>query len=677
MLILLQLAFANVKAQVTVGSEYIKAELSNSGVYNPPSFEFTTAYDSYNTSTANSIIKGLFFQGLPYSLAANGNNQTKVFCWYGVPKGLAVGEKRPAVILLHGGGGDAFTAWVDKWTNNGFIAIAIALEGQVPDKNPNWTYSGPSRNGFFGDIGNNLHDQWFYHAVADAILANSLLRNQAFTTQVDTNHIGITGISWGGIINNVVTGIDNRFDFSIPVYGCGYLYDSPIYSNLLSSLSSVNQKLYMNNWEPSLYIPLQKCPTLFIDGSNDLQFTMNIFTKTFNASTNEKYLRIEKNMTHGHTPGWTPAEIYNFAKYVTGYDLMAIKPLVYTSETINDAKQLTYQYSYNGSVDQAILYYTTDTVKWGQTEYEWLSKTCTLTKGSNSGTVSVTVPDEAQAYFVNINNTSGGLMFSSPMKFIYRDYDWYNFSTSIFITPIINTNGGVLTELVTNPNTSGINTSTSVGRFVKQSGEQAIIRFNLGQPITDISYLKQKLKLYVSGNLSSIPNKQIQIIFTNSKLGDTSTLYSEATIQNAETWAEYEFNFTGKTIPVEVIQAGGYDQMSIVFAPQDVTTNGTVYYFDDLRSTVKQSIIKYIPYYNWFDFSSDQKVENISYVSVLGGTYSKLYNFTNDAGVSTDVISKTGIASKFTKIAGSNKYTQLRYNFKEGMINESNITFKL
>jgi len=668
-------SIADVNALETEGPQYVRNAFVQSGVFNPPAYEFTSAYDTYNTSTANSTIKGLFIEGLPYSFAKNGNAKTKVFCWYGVPKGLVAGEKRPAVVLLHGGGGDAFTAWVDKWTNNGYIAIAIALEGQVPDKNPNWTYSGPARNGFFGDIGNVLQDQWFYHAVGDAILANSLLRNSAFTNQVDTSRIGVTGISWGGIITNVVTGIDNRFNFSIPVYGCAYLYNSPIYSNMLAGLSSPNQNLYMKNWEPSLYLPLQKSPTLFIDGTNDLQFTMNIFTKTYNASPNEKYLRIEKNMVHGHAPGWSPLEIYNFANYITGYNTSTNKPLTFTSESITDSKNINYQYSFKGQVDQAILYYTTDTVKWGQTEYEWLSKTCTLTKEINSGTVTATVPNDAQAYFVNI--TSGTLIYSSTMKYLLRDYNWYNNATSEFITPITNTSGGTVSESTPNPNTSGINPSANVSKFVKQSGTQAKIGFNINQPIKDISYLKQKLRLLFSGDLASMPDKSIRIKFLNSGLGSIFSLSLDKTIVESGTWNEYEFDFSGITMPAEVIAAGGYDKMYIEFAIGDLTTNSAVYYFDDIRSTLKQTIIKLIPYYNWFDFSSDPKVENISYVSVLGGTYSKLYNFTNDAGVSADVISKTGIASKFTKIAGSNRYTQLRYNFKEGMMNESSITFKL
>ena len=35
------------------------------------------------------------------------------------------------------------------------------------------------------------------------------------------------GISWGGVITSTVIGIDDRFAFAIPTYGCGDLAEVP------------------------------------------------------------------------------------------------------------------------------------------------------------------------------------------------------------------------------------------------------------------------------------------------------------------------------------------------------------------------------------------------------------------------------------------------------------------
>lgn len=671
-------------SQETSGPEYIKQELTNSGVYTSPNFEFTTAYDSYNTVSVNGTIRGLFFEGLPYTNAVNGNNETKVFAWYGEPSGLLANEKVPAVILVHGGGGRAFTEWVAEWVNRGYIAIAMSNGGNIPDDSDTWEYGGPEQTTFFSDNQNPLQDQWFYHSIASSMLCNSLLRDDTFTTHVDKNNIGITGISWGGIINTVIAGIDERLDFVIPVYGCGFLYDSPIYYNQFSNMSKTAQDFYLANWEPSLYAPLHTAPMLFINGNKDLQFTLNIFGKTYNTSnSSEKFLRIEDLMGHGHGAGRRPEEIYDFADYVTKFDINAAKPLEFTSETIDNNREITYQYNFEGVIDEAILFYSKDTLNWGKNDdkYIWLTKPATLTKSVNSGIVTTTIPDEAQVYYVNINNTTDDLMYSSVIKHINRDYDWYNYGTNIFNTLISASSGGTLTDKSSNPNTSGINTNITVGEFVKVSGDDAKIVFNLNENITDLSYFKQKIKLYLATtNLSDIQNKDIKVFASNSAIDyKTSSIGITATIGEVQSWVDYTFDFSNEAIPADITNEGGINQITLVFAPDDITTNGTIYYFDDLRGTIDQP--EYVapePYYDWLNYTENTITEEINYVSKVGGTYTKLYDVSLDTDV-TSSGSTSGIATKFTKTTENSwKFAQMRYDFEDGSIKDTeSITFKL
>ena len=390
------------------GPEWIKSELTKSHVFSAPEFVFTTEYDEFQIQDN---IKGLFFEGVPYK-----GKQTQVFCWYGVPKSLKAGEKAPAVVLVHGGGGTAFPQWVRKWNDRGYIAISIALEGQIPGdkiKNENGKSdyqrlpsAGPSRIGFFYDLNEEpLEDQWFYHAVSDVILANSLLRS---FPEVDSSNIGITGISWGGILTNVVTGIDDRYTFSIPVYGCGFLNETPLYKRLLGNLNPSAQEFYLNNWEPSLYVPRQKLPTLFVNGTNDRHFTMNSFTKTFEASTNEKYLRIEHEMRHGHGPGWEPEAIYNFADYITK---TGSNPVSVVLKKISKKNQLTYKYT-GGSIKKAALYYTTNAKDWDYESYKWIKVPIVLSDSKNI--IKTKLPKDAQYFFINVITTDN-LMYSSSM----------------------------------------------------------------------------------------------------------------------------------------------------------------------------------------------------------------------------------------------------------------------
>ena len=402
-----------INLQETTGPLWVKSELVKAGVFNTPNFSLSYDFEAYQQY---SNIKGLFFKGLDYN-----GKLTKVFCWYGVPNGLMKGEKRPAMVLVHGGGGTAFPEWVKEWTDRGYIAIAVALEGQAPGERvehnsgeklwPDHEYSGPRRIGFFEDVvTKKLQDQWFYHAVADVMLATSLLKS---FPEVDAESIGISGISWGGILTNVITGIDDRYAFAIPVYGCGFLHETPHYSSLLTLLNKEQQHFYLQNWEPSLYIPLQEQPTLFVNGTNDFHFTMNSFTKSYQASKNEKYLYVEHNMKHGHSPGWEPEEIYAFADYVVK---KGKRPLMPKFRKLRRKNELVY--GYDGKATKAFLYYTENTADWGRDNYTWQQTTTRFTHSKKR--VSAILPENAQAYFLNIIDQEG-YIYSSPMRMVQKN----------------------------------------------------------------------------------------------------------------------------------------------------------------------------------------------------------------------------------------------------------------
>ena len=60
------------------------------------------------------------------------------------------------------------------------------------------------------DISKNQH--WCYHGVANVIRAHSLIRS---FPEVDDDRTAITGISWGGFLTCIVSGLDDRFKAAI------------------------------------------------------------------------------------------------------------------------------------------------------------------------------------------------------------------------------------------------------------------------------------------------------------------------------------------------------------------------------------------------------------------------------------------------------------------------------
>ena len=71
-------------------------------------------------------VRAIAFTGLPFR-----GTPTRVFAWLGIPE-VKPGEKVPAMVLVHGGGGTAFDEWVRLWVARGYAAIAMDTCGQVP-----------------------------------------------------------------------------------------------------------------------------------------------------------------------------------------------------------------------------------------------------------------------------------------------------------------------------------------------------------------------------------------------------------------------------------------------------------------------------------------------------------------------------------------------------------------
>ena len=256
-------------------------------------------------------MRSFFYEGANYK-----GKPTWVFAYYAVPAGKPPEGGWPAMVCAHGGGGTAFPAWVKQWNKNGYAAIAMDLEGHLPGGNhfgvagnfpPNVGHknAGPKRIGWFGDIALPDKEQWFYHAVADVIRANSLLRS---FPEINPKKIGLTGISWGGTIVSAVAGVDSRFAFVIPVYGGGYIRKHDMTPEQYSE--------YLAKWDPSAHLPYAKMPMLWVSGFNEPVFPLNMFSKSAETAGGTSILCIRPFLPHGHGFGWE--EVWEIGGFANG-----------------------------------------------------------------------------------------------------------------------------------------------------------------------------------------------------------------------------------------------------------------------------------------------------------------------------------------------------------------------
>lgn len=339
-------------------------------------------------------LSAIYFDGLPYR-----GEETRVFAYYGVPA-QPEGRPVPAVVCAHGGGGTAFAEWVQIWNERGYAALAMDLEGHVPVGSPPvWQahpWAGPSRVGIFGDYREPVEDQWMYHAVADVVLAHSLLRS---LPGVHPDSVGLHGISWGGLIAAIVAGLDHRFRFVIPIYGCGWVYDQPNWWGDAFDAMGKYRDDVIDHFDPSRYLPYAQAPMLWVSGANDRNFHLSIFSRSYTAVANNaeaNVLSVQQGLRHGHPPGWSAGEIYAFADSIVdrGEPLIHLGPTAAVSpggiaRATVDRPEL---------IRNAVLWWTTDA--WQSDSTTWLSTQAHI----DGATVTALVPPDAHGWYFELTD---------------------------------------------------------------------------------------------------------------------------------------------------------------------------------------------------------------------------------------------------------------------------------
>ena len=225
----------------------------------------------------HSPIRSLLFEGEPLN-----GRKTEVFAYYSTP-GILNGRSGfetdlPAVVLLHGGGGTAFSEWVQMWAERGYAAIAMDLGGKRP-KAPEFSdetrrisqhydfqlehrtrlkHAGPLddlNNKILNNDGD-LTNDWQFHAVAAAIRAHSLIGS---FRETDPNKTALTGISWGGYLTCLTASLDARFKAAVPVYGCGFLYDGESVQRQAIERNTTAQQKEWIRWIPRNFCHIVEC----------------------------------------------------------------------------------------------------------------------------------------------------------------------------------------------------------------------------------------------------------------------------------------------------------------------------------------------------------------------------------------------------------------------------------
>lgn len=378
-----------------------------------------TEIPAHRIEDPESPIQSILYAGEPV-----GGKETDVFAFYASPKTLGVakeGETFPGIVLIHGGGGTAFSDWVWMWAKRGYAAIAMDLSGRRPpapqydDKGEKISDNGHDKESRtrlenagldhtgvekFDSIGGDIDDDWPYHAVANVMKAHTLLRSMP---GVDPDRTAVTGISWGGYTTCLAASIDDRFKAAVPVYGCGFLHEGESVQKPSIDALGDRREAWIATYDPSSHLGKCTVPTLWVNGTHDIHYVLDSYAKSYALVKGPRSIRIQPKMSHGHPPGWKPIEIGIYVDSILkgGVPLPEVGPIRVHADT------LTLPYKSQTKIVKAELHYTTATGK--RSEREWSNSAADI---ESDQIVAHGLPADANTWIVTVTDDRGAMVSS-------------------------------------------------------------------------------------------------------------------------------------------------------------------------------------------------------------------------------------------------------------------------
>ncbi len=363
-------------------------------------------------------------QSIIYQGSSINGEPSEVFAFYASPKipGNPATEKVSGIVLIHGGGGTAFSDWVWMWAQRGYAAIAMDLSGRRPpapkfDESENkLADSNHPRNkrmriehgGLdqthvekFDSIGGRVDDDWPYHAAANVMRAHTLLRS---FPEVDADRTAVTGISWGGYTTCLVASLDDRFKAAVPVYGCGFLHEGESVQKPSIDKLGDRREAWVAAYDPSSHLAKCKIPTFWVNGTHDVHYVLDSYAKSYALVKGPRTFRIEPQMRHSHAAGWEPKEIGIYVDSVLngGVPLPQVGPL-----TVTDDGTVSVDYTSKSKITDAKLFYTGDTGI--RSKRKWHSIPATV---QNNHVIAKGLPKNANTYLMTLTDERGAMVTS-------------------------------------------------------------------------------------------------------------------------------------------------------------------------------------------------------------------------------------------------------------------------
>jgi len=239
-----------------------------------------------------------------------------------------------------------------------------------------------------------------YYAVQTAIISNSFLHS---LDVVDEYKIGVCGVSWGGVLTSIVTGYDDRFAFSIPIYCSLNLADS----FGLPMATRYNNYPAARVWDDPNGLYAVNTPICVIASNVDRFGALDSMSATYEGCKNAVMVT-KKGMLHAQGIAAGVYEAYNFADSIVK-DRAAFPKV--TQEPDKNGTTVKVKLETGVTITEAYLVYTQDS---SLVDATWSQRRANVLLGD----VSYTIPEGTTAFYIAMDDNKGNTVSTKTVLYI-------------------------------------------------------------------------------------------------------------------------------------------------------------------------------------------------------------------------------------------------------------------